>query len=192
MTAFNIDSMSVVQLKKLATRFDIAGRSKMNKEDLQQAIATAQARLEQLAEVSHEIGELIEEGLEAFGYAAADAVEFVSEAAQSEEAKALAVKALRGAKAIGWGLVVVSMALLMALLYLGLAFQWAYHLCERWDNFAEVELQPDPALEAGAAAIAVARVLLELLVAHLYGEVAQVGAMVRARAMAAMAVAVAG
>ena len=44
-------------------------------------------------------------------------------------------------------------------------------------------------LEAGAAVIAVARVLLELLVAHLYGEVAQVVAMVRARAMA---VAVAG
>lgn len=170
MTAFNVDSMTVAQLK-------------------QQAIATAHAQLEQLAQASQEIGELIEEGLEAFGYAAADAVELAVDIAQSEEAKAMAVKALKGAKVVGLGLVVVSMALLMALLYLGKACHWAYHLCERWDAFAEVSPQPDPVLEAGAAAIAVARVLLELLVAQLYGEVAQVVAMVRARAMA---VAIAG
>jgi hypothetical protein len=169
MTAFSVDSMTAVQLKKLATRFNIAGRSKMNKEDLKRAIRTAQAQLEQLAEASQEIGELIEEGLQALGYAAADAVEFAVEAAQSEEAKALAVKALKGAKVVGWGLMLVSMALLMALLYLGLAFQWAYHLCEHWDVFAEAEPKPDPVLEAAADALAIAQVLLELLVSRLYG-----------------------
>jgi len=180
MTAFSVDSMTAVQLKKLATRFNIAGRSKMNKEDLKRAIRTAQAQLEQLAEVSQEIGALVDEGLQALGYAAADAVEFVSEAIQSDEAKALAVKALKGAKAIGWGLVLVSMAALMALLYLGLAFQWAYHLCERWDSFAEVEPKPDPALEAAADALAIAQVLLELLVSRLYGGWAGVLAKVKA------------
>jgi hypothetical protein len=180
MTAFSVDSMTAVQLKKLATRFNIAGRSKMNKEDLKRAIRTAQAQLEQLAEASQEIGELIEEGLQSFGYAAADAVEFVSEAIQSEEAKALAVKALKGAKVVGYGLMLVSMAALMALLYLGLAFQWAYHLCERWDAFAEAEPKPDPVLEAAADALAIAQVLLELLVSRLYGGWAGVVAKVKA------------
>jgi hypothetical protein len=186
---YAIETATVAELRSIASRLAIAGRSRMNKAALQAAIATTQAQLEQLAEASQEIGELIEEGLQSFGYAAADAVEFASDAIQSEEAKALAVRALKGAKVVGYGLMLVSMAALMALLYLGKACQWAYHLCERWDAFAEAEPKPDPVLEAGAAAIAVARVLLELLVAHLYGEVAQAVAMVRARAMA---VAVAG
>jgi hypothetical protein len=169
MTAFNIETATVAELRSIASRLAIAGRSRMNKAALQQAIRTAQARLEQLAEASQEIGELIEEGLQSFGYAAADAVEFASDAIQSEEAKALAVKALKGAKVVGWGLVAVSMAALMALLYLGLAFQWAYHLCERWDSFADAEPKPDPVLETAADALAIAHVLLELLVSRLYG-----------------------
>jgi hypothetical protein len=180
MTAFNIETATVAELRSIASRLAIAGRSRMNKAALQAAIATAQARLEQLAEASQEIGALVDEGLQALGYAAADAVEFVSEAIQSEEAKALAVKALKGAKVVGYGLMLVSMAALMALLYLGLAFQWAYHLCERWDSFADVEPKPDPVLEAAADALAIAQVLLELLVSRLYGGWAQGVAKVKA------------
>jgi hypothetical protein len=191
MTAFNIETATVAELRSIASRLAIAGRSRMNKAALQAAIATAQARLEQLAEASQEIGELIEEGLQSLGYTAADAVEFVSEAIQSEEAKALAVKALKGAKVVGYGLMLVSMAALMALLYLGLAFQWAYHylglafqwayhLCERWDSFADVEPKPDPVLEAAADALAISQVLLELLVSRLDGGWAGVLAKVKA------------
>jgi hypothetical protein len=169
MTAFNIETATVVELRSIASRLAIAGRSRMNKAALQAAIATAQAQLEQLAEASQEIGELIEEGLQSFGYAAADAVEFVAEAIQSEEAKALAVKALKGAKVVGYGLVLVSMAALMALLYFGKACHWAYHLCEQWDLFAEVKPEPDPALEAVGDALAISQALLELLVSRLYG-----------------------
>ena len=174
MTAFNVETATVAELRSIASRLAIAGRSRMNKAALQAAIATAQARLEQLAEASQEIGELIEEGLQSCGYAAADAVEFASDAIQSDEAKALAVKALKLTKAMAWGLVLVSMALLMALLYFGKACHWAYHLCEQWDSFAEVKPEPDPVLEAVGDALAVAQVLLELLVSRLYGGWAEV------------------